>query len=123
MKPPSRLRERVREQRRLKPTHSAEGMPPASEQIANAASAGFRFAKSALSGEQVLVSAEVAHKRRETCLKCDNRAAGRCKLCGCWTSLKIKLATEACPVGKWLAETTGQAVRDTNGTRTEHLSD
>lgn len=42
--------------------------------------------------------------RRAVCSKCPQRTRlGRCLQCGCFTNLKTKLATEACPIGKWAA--------------------
>jgi len=42
--------------------------------------------------------------RRDECSKCPQRTRlGRCLQCGCFTNLKTKLATEACPIGKWAA--------------------
>lgn len=26
---------------------------------------------------------------------------GRCRLCGCYTATKLRLATESCPIGRW----------------------
>lgn len=45
--------------------------------------------------------------RRRVCVSCEHwdsqalRGTGRCKLCGCSTWAKLRLATEKCPVDKW----------------------
>ena len=80
------------------------GLPPAREQIANAGRSAARAIGAAATGGQVAASSNVIKRRREICQTCDNWTGGRCKLCGCFTSLKIKLATEACPIGKWGVE-------------------
>jgi len=28
-------------------------------------------------------------------------SSGRCRLCGCSTSVKLRLSTSSCPAGKW----------------------
>lgn len=75
--------------------------PPLGEQVRNAAGAGARAVKAAATGGGAAASDTTIAKRRETCQSCDNWIGGRCKLCGCFTSLKIRLATESCPIGKW----------------------
>lgn len=37
---------------------------------------------------------------REACEHFD-QGAGRCRLCGCFASLKSRIARESCPIGKW----------------------
>jgi len=48
-------------------------------------------------------SLEIAEKRYNICLECPEliQATKQCKQCGCFMSLKTKLATAKCPIGKW----------------------
>jgi hypothetical protein len=52
-------------------------------------------------------SSELLSARTETCKSCDQwdssafGGTGRCNICGCSTSLKLRMTTEKCPVGKW----------------------
>lgn len=54
-----------------------------------------------------IASDEEVARRRACCLACEHwdglalRGTGRCKLCGCSTWAKIRLATEECPEGRW----------------------
>jgi tetratricopeptide (TPR) repeat protein len=40
--------------------------------------------------------------RLRTCLACEHHTGLRCRLCGCFTNAKARMAHEDCPVGKWL---------------------
>ena len=43
-------------------------------------------------------------QRLSKCATCPEKTKlGRCRLCGCFVRLKTRLATEACPAGKWPA--------------------
>ena len=35
------------------------------------------------------------------CGSCEHHTGMRCKICGCFTHVKIKMAHEDCPIGKW----------------------
>jgi len=39
--------------------------------------------------------------RLETCATCPHHTGVRCKLCGCFTTVKARLPHEKCPAGKW----------------------
>lgn len=58
-------------------------------------------------GGMKLVSEEQLQKRLEICRSCEKfdatalNGTGRCVLCGCSTALKLKMATEKCPIDKW----------------------
>ena len=41
------------------------------------------------------------HQRLRTCAACEHHTGIRCRLCGCFTSVKARLAHEQCPIGKW----------------------
>lgn len=43
----------------------------------------------------------MALKRLEVCKGCEHWTGSKCKKCGCFTSLKVRLPSEACPIGKW----------------------
>lgn len=50
---------------------------------------------------------EALATREATCRACPEwdaaalNATGRCRKCGCSTWAKLRMATEACPLGKW----------------------
>lgn len=50
---------------------------------------------------------EALATREVTCRACPEwdaaalNATGRCRKCGCSTWAKLRMATEACPLGKW----------------------
>ena len=52
---------------------------------------------------------EVLAEREATCRACPEwdaaalNSTGRCRKCGCSTWAKLRMATEACPIGKWKA--------------------
>lgn len=75
--------------------------PSLGEQAAIAGRAGLRAAKAIATGSQVAALPETVVQRKAICHSCDKWIKGGCELCGCFTALKIKLATEACPLGKW----------------------
>ena len=74
-----------------------------------------KVVKAALTGEQVLATKEQQKERYFICEQCDqvSRRNGmptgatilsddKCLECGCKVLEKIKYATEACPMGKWM---------------------
>jgi hypothetical protein len=78
--------------------------PPAfTEMIRSASSSVFNFAQSGFS----VVNAETLSARESLCKSCefwDSEAingTGRCKICGCATWVKLRMASEECPIGKW----------------------
>jgi hypothetical protein len=76
--------------------------PSRMRQIASAAGAAGRAIVAAATGQPVLVSDEIRAARQAICDECEhwdveNR---RCRKCGCY-GLKLDLATERCPIGKW----------------------
>jgi hypothetical protein len=48
-----------------------------------------------------LTPADVLKTRQETCKACEHFTGSKCKLCGCFTEAKLRMATETCPIGKW----------------------
>jgi tetratricopeptide (TPR) repeat protein len=49
-------------------------------------------------------SAQILEHRLQTCAACEHHTGVRCRLCGCFTSAKARLAHEECPIGKWTSE-------------------
>lgn len=48
-----------------------------------------------------LTSPETLKVRQETCKSCEHFTGSRCRLCGCFTEAKLRMATEVCPIKKW----------------------
>ena len=46
----------------------------------------------------------MALKRLEVCKGCEHWTGSKCRKCGCFTALKVRLPSEACPIGKWAKE-------------------
>lgn len=78
-------------------------LPPMREQIMNASKAAVRVLGAAVTGGKIMATEEVVKARQEICSKCEFwiEDRKRCTVCGCRTDLKLKMATEACPKGKW----------------------
>jgi tetratricopeptide (TPR) repeat protein len=47
------------------------------------------------------VPVKVYQARRNTCQNCEHHTGLRCKLCGCFTSVKAWMPHEECPISKW----------------------
>jgi hypothetical protein len=47
--------------------------------------------------------ADVQQKRMATCQSCVHHTGLRCRICGCFTNVKTRMAHEQCPIGKWPA--------------------
>lgn len=45
----------------------------------------------------------IANQRYSICKTCDEFRSSikQCKICGCFMPLKVRLAFEECPIGKW----------------------
>jgi tetratricopeptide (TPR) repeat protein len=46
---------------------------------------------------------ETQRQRLQTCAVCEHHTGVRCKICGCFTNAKSRMAHENCPIGKWPA--------------------
>ncbi len=57
-------------------------------------------ARFAGSGFKAAPEAVLRHRLR-TCAACAHHTGLRCRLCGCFTNVKARLAHETCPAGKW----------------------
>jgi len=44
---------------------------------------------------------EQSKARLEVCSGCEKWDGKSCKMCGCYTALKVKIPEEKCPLGKW----------------------
>lgn len=51
-------------------------------------------------------SRETIIERAQTCAACSFlfRPTGQCRKCGCFVKLKVKVASQNCPINKWLPE-------------------
>ena len=46
-------------------------------------------------------SADVQKARLAVCRACEHHTGLRCRICGCFTNVKVKMTHEQCPIGKW----------------------
>ena len=82
-------------------------LPGLGQQLKNATTAAFRLARQTLQGKAALAAPEVVAARLALCRSCPEYRAQdqRCARCGCRLAgaviSKTRLATEACPLGKW----------------------
>jgi hypothetical protein len=98
--------------------HAEPPLPPLGTMVGNASHAAWRTAGAIVGGEPVLAAPEVQDARLAVCrdgvgLTPDQIADGhcdrwrpsdaRCSQCGCYTTLKRRLATERCPLSRWPA--------------------
>jgi hypothetical protein len=80
--------------------------PPISKMAKTALNSAVTWAKSGLK----TTSEEMVAKRKAICQNCELwdalalKGTGRCTKCGCSTWAKIRMATEKCPIDKWLPE-------------------
>jgi hypothetical protein len=80
-----------------------EGLREKHAQMRSAINAGNNFARSGFA----TTPPEALATREATCRACPEWDAtalnntGRCRKCGCSTWAKLRMATEACPLGKW----------------------
>lgn len=72
--------------------------------IKTSISSSSQKAFSAIKNEQKIISNPLSADQRLTiCNNCPNfsKRIGRCDLCGCFVSIKVRLDFESCPSGKW----------------------
>lgn len=53
----------------------------------------------------VLATGRVVIERGWRCGGCPQQVSGQCRLCTCVVKLKVLMATETCPAGRWGAQT------------------
>lgn len=83
------------------PQSGSSAMPPLRQQIKNAAGAAGRVVKAVAKGQPVVADEALINERKKICEGCNHLQRGRCSLCGCNFSMKIRLNTERCPISKW----------------------
>tara|TARA_R100000742_G_C4270986_1_gene89787 strand:- start:23 stop:379 length:357 start_codon:yes stop_codon:yes gene_type:complete len=78
-------------------------LPSKSEMAKNVAKSLVKTIKSVASGDGVSTDDENRSKRLKACLSCSwyIKERQRCAKCGCVVPLKVYLANETCPIGKW----------------------
>lgn len=54
-------------------------------------------------GKPIVAQKSKAQERLEVCNKCKDldKDLGRCTICGCFVSMKVKADYESCPVNRW----------------------
>jgi hypothetical protein len=67
----------------------------------NAARSVTRFLTSGLK----VIDPDTLQARLQACATCEHHTGLRCKICGCFTNVKTRMASERCPAGKWPAPT------------------
>ena len=77
-------------------------MPPVATQIKNAADALAKVTSSVTRGNPIVAPEEEIERRRAICESCEFLKGHRCAKCGCVFNHKIRLATQRCPMGRWL---------------------
>ena len=63
----------------------------------------------------LLYDQDIIDKRREICDGCEFKMGLNCTKCGCFIKAKTRVATVACPVGKWDKEHSFMEGKTTNG--------
>ena len=81
-------------------------LPSLPQQIVNAASAAGKALMSGITGHGIRASENTIQQRKNICFSCPNYLpdSKRCKLCGCYTEVKLTLKTESCPENRWASE-------------------
>jgi len=84
-------------------TENISKFPPLFQQFRNLAKETWNTGKRASMGLPILLSAEDAYARFQTCHGCDQfeKESSRCKACGCNMKMKTHLASATCPLSKW----------------------
>jgi hypothetical protein len=96
-----------RRRRGLPPPHIGKAvsmpLPSLPRQAASLTAALARTAKAAVTAQSVLAAPSTYASRAELCAACELwiPERKRCRKCGCRTDLKLRLAQERCPLGKW----------------------
>ena len=54
-------------------------------------------------GKPIIAQKDKAQERLDVCNKCKDldRNLGRCNVCGCFVTVKVKADYESCPSGRW----------------------
>lgn len=88
-------------------TEDTSNFPSLFQQARNFAKEMWNTSKNAAQGLPILVDADTAYSRFDTCMTCDElqKDSFRCMKCGCFMKTKTQLASASCPIGKWAATT------------------
>lgn len=70
----------------------------------------FRAARHFVMYRDTAVTPAVRDERLDHCRRCVNHIKGNCRVCGCFVSAKVLLASEKCPIGRW-SQTKGELRR------------
>jgi hypothetical protein len=84
-------------------TEDVSQFPSTFQQGRNLAKEMWNLGKKAATLQPLIVEADIAHERLETCLACPEFEAetSKCRKCGCGMKLKTNLSTATCPLQKW----------------------
>jgi hypothetical protein len=88
-------------------TEDTSTFPSIFQQARNFAKEMWHVGKNAAAGLPILVDADTAFQRFETCRGCEflKQDSFRCEKCGCFMKTKTQLASASCPIEKWRAVT------------------
>jgi hypothetical protein len=102
--------------------HEELPLPSMSDRLKNLAKAGSKVVEALFEGEEILADETRVQYRRGICYQCQfyRKSDGNCSSCGCPIERKIKLATEACPEGKWMTCLTTAKVTNDQPSRRQH---
>jgi hypothetical protein len=78
--------------------------------ILNFVQAAIRTSRHFVLYRDTVVTPQVRDERLDHCRRCVNHIKGNCRVCGCFVSAKVLLASEKCPIGRW-AQTKGELRR------------
>jgi tetratricopeptide (TPR) repeat protein len=85
---------------------AAPGAPAASPGLLNMAFSASKSMAQFLGSGLKTVPPAVHQQRTRACAGCEHHTGVRCRVCGCFTAAKTRMAHEECPLGKWPAERT-----------------
>lgn len=63
--------------------------------------AAIRAARHFVMYRDTAVTPAIRDERLDHCRRCVNHIKGNCRVCGCFVSAKVLLASEKCPTGMW----------------------
>lgn len=78
-------------------------MPSSTEMLKNLAKTAMSIATKAAMGSAVMTDDLTLENRKSICESCNFRdpEKDRCRLCGCYLSVKQRFAATVCPAKKW----------------------
>lgn len=93
--------EQVKQQTEMLKNEDLTKFPSAFQMTRNLLKTSWDSAKGVMSGRQLLVSSEEAHRRLSICESCPKYKEKRCVECGCFMEQKTHLEAATCPDNKW----------------------